>query len=96
METDWAGDTIPVFDPVTGEADVTYLFVAVQSCSCYVYAEACDDMKQENWLMCCVHAYRYFGGVTRMLIPDNRKIDTISNMRYDTILNKTIKNGRAL
>ena len=24
MEVDWAGDTIPVFDPVTGEADGVY------------------------------------------------------------------------
>lgn len=89
MEADWAGDTIPVFDPVTGEADAAYLFVAVLPCSCYVYAEACDDMKQENWLLCHVHAYRYFGGVTRILIPDNCKTATISNTRYDTVLNKS-------
>ena len=48
MEVDWAGDTIPVFDSVTGEMYVAYLFVAVLPCSCYVYAEACEDMKQEN------------------------------------------------
>lgn len=89
MEVDWAGDTIPVFDPMTGEADAAYLFIAVLPCSCYVYAEACADMKQENWLLCHVHAYRYFGGVTRILIPDNCKTATISNTRYDTILNKS-------
>ena len=89
MEVDWAGDTIPVFDPVTGEADAAYLYIAVLPCSCYVYAEACDDMKQENWLLCHVHAYNYFGGVTRLLIPDNCKTATISNTRYDTILNKS-------
>lgn len=89
MEVDWAGDTIPVFDPVTGDVDAAYLFIAVLPCSCYVYAEACDDMKQENWLLCHVHAYNYFGGVTRLLIPDNCKTATISNTRYDTILNKS-------
>ena len=91
MEVDWAGDTIPVFDPVTGESDAAYLFVAVLPCSCYVYAEVCDDMKQENWLLCHIHAYRYFGGVTRILIPDNCKTATISNTRYDTILNKSYR-----
>lgn len=55
MEVDWAGDTIPVFDPVTGEADGVYLFVAVLPCSCYVYAEACNNMASENWLLCHVH-----------------------------------------
>ena len=48
MEVDWAGDTIPVFDPVTGEETAAYLFVAVLPCSCRIYAGACSDMKMEN------------------------------------------------
>ena len=43
IEVDCAGDTIPVFDSVTGELSPAYLFVAVLSCSCFVYAEACAD-----------------------------------------------------
>ena len=89
MEVDWAGDTIPVFDPVTGEESAAYLFVAVLPCSGYIYAEACDDMKTENWLLCHVHAYNYFGGVTRLLIPDNLKTGVISNTRYDVVLNRS-------
>lgn len=89
MEVDWAGDTIPVFDSVTGEESKVYLFVAVLPCSCYVYAEACSDMKTENWLQCHVNAYRHFGGVARLLIPDNCKTATTSNNRYDTILNRS-------
>ena len=71
MQVDWAGDTIPVQDPATGEQSAAYLFVAVLPCSYYTYAEACDDMKTENWLNCHVHAFDYFGGVARLLIPDN-------------------------
>ena len=89
MEVDWAGDTIPLFDPVTGEESACYLFVAVLPCSCMVYAEACEDMKTENWLQCHVHAYNYFGGVTRLLIPDNCKTATISNTKYNVILNRS-------
>lgn len=89
MEVDWAGDTIPVFGPVTGEEDAAYLFIAVLPCSCMVYAEPCLDMKTENWLLCHVHAYNYFGGVTRLLIPDNCKTATVSNTRYDTVLNRS-------
>jgi transposase len=89
MEVDWAGDTIPVFDPVTGEESAAYLFVAVLPCSGYIYAEACDDMKTENWLLCHVHAYNYFDGVTRLLIPDNLKTGVISNTRYDVVLNRS-------
>ena len=87
MQVDWAGDTIPIQDPVTGEQSAAYLFVAVLPCSYYTYAETCDDMKTENWLNCHVHAFDYFGGVARLLIPDNCKTATLSNTRYDVILN---------
>ena len=89
MQVDWAGDTIPIQDPVTGEQSAAYLFVAVLPCSYYTYAEACDDMKTENWLNCHVHAFDYFGGVARLLIPDNCKTATLSNTQYDMILNRS-------
>ena len=61
MQVDWAGGTIPYYDSVTGEEYKAYLFVAALPCSSYLYVEACTDMKHENWLMCHVHAYEYFG-----------------------------------
>lgn len=91
MQVDWAGETIPYYDPVTGEQYKAYLFVAVLPCSCYIYVEACTDMKQENWLLCHVHAYEYFGGVTRLLIPDNLKTGVKVNTRYETRLNESYR-----
>lgn len=89
MQVDWAGNTIPYYDSVTGIEAKAYLFVAVLPCSCYTYVEACDDMRQENWLLCHVHAYEYFGGATRLLIPDNLKTGVISNTKYDVKLNQS-------
>lgn len=89
MQVDWAGDTLPIYDSVTGESTPAYLFIAVLPCSCYVYAEITSDMKLENWLMCHVHAYEYFGGVTRLLIPDNLKTGITKNTRYETVLNRS-------
>ena len=89
MEVDWAGNTLPIFDPVTGDMAEAYLFVAVLPCSCFAYAELCGDMKQENWLLCHVHAYAYFDGVTRLLIPDNLKTGVTKNTRYETVLNRS-------
>ena len=91
MQVDWAGETIPYFDVVTGEEYRAYLFVAALPCSCYIYVETCEDMKQENWLLCHVHAYEYFGGVARLLIPDNLKTGVISNTRYETRLNESYR-----
>ena len=90
MQSRWTGpgdtswSTIPL--PESGAA---HLFVSVLPCSCYVYAEACDDMKTENWPNCHVHAFNYFGGATRLLIPDNCKTATTSNTRYETVLNRS-------
>ena len=46
-------------------------------------------MKQENWLLCHVHAFDYFGGVPRLLISDNAKTATITNNRYEVVLNRS-------
>ena len=48
IEVDWAGDTIPIFDSVTGEQSKAYLFVAVLPCSYFAYAEVCGDTQTEN------------------------------------------------
>lgn len=91
MQVDWAGGTIPYYDSVTGEEFKAYLFVAVLPCSGIIYVEACNDMKQENWLMCHVHAYEYFGGVTRILVRDNLKTGVTANTRYETQLNESYR-----
>ena len=71
MQVDWAGQTAALVDTDTGERLDVYLFVAVLPYSGYAYTEAFLDMKQEAWITGHVNAYRYFGGVTRILTPDN-------------------------
>ena len=89
MEVDWAGQALPLYDSVTGSATAAHLFVAVLPCSGYTYAEVTPDMTLENWLDCHIHAYEYFGGVTRLLIPDNLKTGVTKNTRYETVLNRS-------
>ena len=91
MEVDWAGATIDIYDDVTGDASPAYLFVAVLSCSCYVYAEICVNMKSDTFINCHVHAYEYFGGVTRLLIPDNLKTGITRNTRFETVIPRAYK-----
>ena len=86
FEVDWAGSTVDIHDSVTGEITPAYLFVGVLSCSNLVYAELCRDMKSENFILCHVHAYEYFGGVTRLVVPDNLKAGVTKNTRYETVI----------
>ena len=46
-------------------------------------------MTSGKWISCHAHAYSYFGGATRLLIPDNLKTGVIKNTRYETILNRS-------
>lgn len=89
MQVYWAGNTIPLYDKYTGDYSDVYLFVSVLPCSCKAYAEPCENMKGECWLTCHSNAYTYFGGVPRLLIPDNLKAGVIKNTRYETILNRS-------
>ncbi|MEG6523337.1 IS21 family transposase [Desulfotomaculum sp. 1211_IL3151] len=89
FEVDWAGNTMSIYDKVTGEQSEAYIFVGVLPCSCYAYVEAFPSMVTENWITAHVHAYNYFGGVTRIVIPDNLKTGVIKNTRFETVLNRS-------
>ncbi|MHB1407418.1 MAG: hypothetical protein ACYCV0_17735 [Desulfitobacteriaceae bacterium] len=71
LEIDWAGDTASITNNVTGESIPVYIFVATLPCSQYTYVEAFLSMNMESWISAHVNAFNYFGGVTRILVPDN-------------------------
>jgi len=73
LEVDWAGQTASLVDSDTGEIIDAYVFVGVLSSSQYAYVEAFLSQNQEAWITAHVHMYQFFGGVTRILIPDNLK-----------------------
>ena len=71
VEVDWAGDPATIIDPDTGEIIKAYIFVGVMTYSQYAYVEAFLDMKQKSWINAHIHMYEYFGGVAKILVPDN-------------------------
>lgn len=89
MEVGWIGDTLKVYDSANCCEIPAYIFVAVLPCSLYGYAEAFPDMKSNHWIEAHVHAYSFFGGVTRILVPDNLKTGVIKNTRTELILNRS-------
>jgi transposase len=80
MEVDWAGKTASIIDNITGDIIPAYVFVATLPCSQFTYVEAFLSMNMESWITAHIHAYQYFGGVTRILVPDNLKtgVDRVS------------------
>ncbi|OAA91881.1 Integrase core domain protein [Clostridium ljungdahlii] len=89
LEVDWAGQTAAIVDPNTGEIIDAYVFVAALSCSQYAYVEAFLSQNQECWITAHTNAYKFFGGVTRILVPDNLKTGVERVSWYTPIINKT-------
>ncbi len=90
VEVDWAGDPAHIIDPDTGEIIDAHLFVGVMTYSQYTYVEAFINQKQKAWITAHVHMYEYFGGVAKILVPDNCKTAVIHNKDwYNQQLNTT-------
>lgn len=83
IEVDWAGDPAQIIDPDTGEIINAYIFVGVLTYSQYPYVEAFLNEKQDSWISAHVHMYEYFGGVSRILVPDNCKTAVIHNNKWN-------------
>ena len=88
MQVDWSGDTASVMDTDTGEMIPVYVFVATLPYSGYSYVEGFFSMDQECWTTAHVNAYRYFGGVARIIQCDNLKTGVDKHGRNEVKLNK--------
>ena len=56
----------------------------------YAYVEAFLDTKQKSWIHAHVHMYEFFGGVAKILVPDNCKTAVIHNGGWkDQQINET-------
>lgn len=87
---DWDGKTMKVHDRSLNQDVTAYMFVAVLPFSIYCYVEACPHMDSKNWINCHIHAFEYFGGVSRILVPDNLKTGVTEHKKYeDPVLNKS-------
>lgn len=88
---DYAGPTVPVTDPMTGEIRQAAIFVAVLGASNYTYCDATWSQTLPDWIGSHVRALEFFGGVTAMLVPDNLKSGVIKACYYDPELNPSYR-----
>ncbi len=86
---DFAGQTLPVVDPETGEVTGAQVFVAAHGYSSYTYAEAVASQELPNWIGAHVRSFEFFGGVPEILVPDNTKCGVTHPCRYEPDLNPT-------
>jgi transposase len=73
LYSDFAGSTLAVINPHTGEVSAAHVFVSALGASSYTYAEAFFSENAEAWCMGHANAFGFYGGSTEKVIPDNPK-----------------------
>ena len=86
---DYAGHTVAIKDPKTGEQTMAQIFVGVLGASNYTFAEAASSQSLENWLESHSRMLEYFCGVPSLIVPDNLKSGVTVACRYDPRINPT-------
>ena len=86
---DYAGQTVPVVDPETGEVREAQIFVGVLGASNFTFAEATWTQSLPDWTASHVRMFEYFGGVSELLTPDNLASGVSKACRYDPEVNPT-------
>ena len=70
---DYAGQTVPIVDATTGEITRAQIFVAAFGASNYTYACATARQTTADWIGAQIQALEFFGGVPRLIVPDQTR-----------------------
>jgi transposase len=84
---DYAGQTIPVTDPVSGKTREALLFLATLGASNYTFAWASFSQDLPSWIDAHVRALTFFGGVPQIIVPDNLKSGVKNPDYYEPDIN---------
>lgn len=88
---DYAGQTVDIVDPKTGDVHEAQLFVAVLGASSYTYAEATWTQTLPDWIGAHVRAFAFLGAVPKLIVPDNPKTAVLRACFYEPELQATYR-----
>ena len=84
---DYAGQTLEIVDPSSGEIRTAQIFVAVLGASNYTFAEATWSQNLSDWLNSHRRSFEFFGGIPQIVVPDNLRSGVSKTCRYEPDLN---------
>ncbi|MFN0315710.1 MAG: IS21 family transposase [Burkholderiales bacterium] len=87
---DYAGQTLPIVDALSGEVSKASIFVAVLGASNYTFACATARQGMADWLEGFSLALRFIGGVPALIVPDNPRALVSKADRYEPVLNASV------
>lgn len=80
---DFAGDTLPVVDPLTGEITEMQVFVATMPFSDYAFAYAVRTQRSEDFIHALRMCLEHLGGVPQIIKLDNLKAGVRKYHRHE-------------
>ena len=86
---DYAGSTLPIIDASTGEITQAQIFVATMGASNCTYACATPRQTTADWIGAQVQALEFFGGVPKLIVPDQTRALIRRPDRYDPEPNRS-------
>lgn len=86
---DYTGKKLSIIDQPTGEVIEVEVYVAVLGFSQLTYVEAMESQRKENFIHGSENALHYFGGVPRVLVPDNLKSAVQKASKYEAEINNS-------
>ena len=86
---DFTGKKMHYVDPDTGEVKAAEMFITILGASQLIYVEGVNSQKLEDWIWANENAWRYYGGATRGICPDNLKSAVTKACNYEPLLNET-------
>ena len=89
LQTDYAGPTVEVVDPQTGEVRQAQIFVAVLGASSLTFAMASFGQRLPDWIEGQTQALAYIGGVPKAVVCDNLKAAVAKALWFEPTLNQT-------
>ena len=84
---DYAGMTVSWIDPTTGEIHEAQIFVGALGASQFTFVEATATQGLPDWIQSHIRMWEYFGGVSKVVVPDNLKSGVTKAHRYDPDIN---------
>ena len=84
---DYSGLVVPVYNSKTGEVTTSQVFVAVLGSSGYTFVHATYSQKQRDFILSHTLCYEFFGGVPKIVVPDNLKSAVIKNNKDGIVIN---------
>jgi transposase len=84
---DYAGLTVRIADPETGEVTAAQIFVAAMGASQKIFAKACASQDVRSWIQAHVSAFEFYGALPEVLVPDNLKSGVTSPCYYEPTIN---------